>query len=82
MGVIALTLKLSDLPNNSMAKIKTKTTDAKRTEGSLHRDCCAARRAQKILREITRSVKLKKRMVSKLGMTPQQASAECGDEIY
>lgn len=64
------------------ATIKPAMTDAERTAGSLHRDGCAARRAQKILREITRSVKLKKRMVSKLGMTPQQASAECGDEIY
>lgn len=42
----------------------------------------AARRAQKILREITRSVKLKQRMEKRLGMTPRQASAECGDEIY
>jgi hypothetical protein len=42
----------------------------------------ARRRAQKLLREITKSVNLKKRMKDKLGMTAESAARECGDEIH
>jgi hypothetical protein len=42
----------------------------------------ARRRAQKLLREITKSVNLKKRMQDKLGLTAEGAARECGDEIY
>jgi hypothetical protein len=42
----------------------------------------ARRRVQKLLREITQSVSLKKRMKDKLGMTAEGAARECGDEIH
>jgi hypothetical protein len=42
----------------------------------------ARRRAEKLLREITQGVKIKKRMRDRLGMKDEEAAQECGDGIY
>ncbi len=42
----------------------------------------ARRRAEKLLREITQGVKIKKRMRDRLGMKAEEAAQECGDGIY
>jgi hypothetical protein len=42
----------------------------------------ARRRAQGLLREITRGVKLKKRMKDNLGMTDESAARACSDDIH